>query len=236
MSVLLSLTSHPIILSLTIGSIGLMVGKILNKVVHRLPIMLHSDWRAQCHEFLAEDKKQKADTTERFKYPLVEAASAIATVYVILHFGISFQALFATLFTWVLICLCFIDVKHQILPDNVTLPLLWAGLIINVFQVFTDLESAVLGACFGYISLWSIAYIFKTITKKEGMGHGDFKLFAAIGAWLGWQIMPSIILVASLTGALVGICMVLFQGKDKQTPFPFGPYLAFAGWLAIVIG
>ena len=129
-----------------------------------------------------------------------------------------------------------IDVDHQLLPDNITLPLLWLGLLANAFGVFTDLHSALYGAIAGYLSLWSVYWLFKLVTGKEGMGFGDFKLLAALGAWMGWELLPTIIILSSLVGALIGIGGILIYGKDKNKPIPFGPYLAIAGWVAFFWG
>lgn len=129
-----------------------------------------------------------------------------------------------------------IDSDTQLLPDNMTLPLIWLGLILNTFNTFTSLESALWGAIFGYLSLWSVYQLFKLLTGKEGMGYGDFKLLAALGAWFGWQSLPIIILVSSVVGAIIGIGMVVIKGKDKNIPIPFGPYLAIAGWITLIWG
>jgi leader peptidase (prepilin peptidase)/N-methyltransferase len=132
--------------------------------------------------------------------------------------------------------LTMIDSDTQLLPDNMTLPLIWLGLILNTFNTFTSLESALWGAIFGYLSLWSVYQLFKLLTGKEGMGYGDFKLLAALGAWFGWQSLPIIILVSSVVGAIIGIGMVVIKGKDKNIPIPFGPYLAIAGWITLIWG
>lgn len=170
------------------------------------------------------------------RYPAVELATALLSLVVILYFGASYEGLAGLIFTWVLISLTMIDGDTQLLPDNMTLPLLWLGLILNTFGMFTSLESALWGAVFGYLSLWSVYHLFRLLTGKEGMGYGDFKLLAALGAWFGWQILPIIILVSSLVGAVIGIGMILIKGKDKNVPIPFGPYLAIAGWIALIWG
>jgi len=171
-----------------------------------------------------------------FKYPSIELLSTFLTVFLFMHFGFTLQAIFALLFSWALLCLSFIDAEHQVLPDNITLPLLWFGLIINLFGVFTDYQSAIIGAVAGYSSLWLVATLFKFITKKEGMGNGDFKLLALIGAWLGWQVLPLVILLSSFVGAFLGILLIITKGQDRYTPLPFGPYLAIAGWIAMIWG
>ncbi len=170
------------------------------------------------------------------RYPLVELCSGLLSGYIAFTYGYSEQALSALLLTWALVALTMIDVDHQLLPDNITLPLLWAGLLINSLGVFTDLPSAVFGAMAGYLILWSVFWLFKILTGKEGMGYGDFKLLAALGAWMGWQVLPLIIILSSLVGAIIGIAGILIQGRDKNIPIPFGPYLAIAGWIALIWG
>jgi len=170
------------------------------------------------------------------RYPSIELLTALLSLAVAYMVPFGWPLLFALVFTWVLISLTFIDFDTMLLPDSLTLPLLWLGLLINVSGTFTDLTSSVLGATFGYLTLWSIYWVFKIVTGKEGMGYGDFKLLAALGAWFGWQALPLIILLSSFSGAIIGITMVL-ASKDKQSrPMPFGPYLAMAGWLFLVYG
>lgn len=152
------------------------------------------------------------------------------------HFGPTPQAVVGILFTWALVALTMIDFDHQLLPDSITLPLMWFGLLVNLVPVFTDIRSAVLGAAFGYLILWGVFHLFKLVTGKEGMGYGDFKLLAAIGALLGWQVLPMVILLSSLVGAVVGVTLIAISGRDKNIPIPFGPYLAAAGWIAMVWG
>tara|TARA_R110001592_G_scaffold123325_1_gene331129 strand:- start:3628 stop:4437 length:810 start_codon:yes stop_codon:yes gene_type:complete len=170
------------------------------------------------------------------RYPLVELATALLSLITICYFGASYAGLAALFLTWTLISLTLIDADTQLLPDNMTLPLIWLGLILNTFNTFTSLESALWGAVFGYLSLWSVYQLFKLLTGKEGMGYGDFKLLAALGAWFGWQSLPIIILVSSVVGAVIGIGMILIKGKDKNIPIPFGPYLAIAGWITLIWG
>ncbi len=158
------------------------------------------------------------------------------SAFIIFHFGFTEQGLFALLFTWALIALTGIDLNHQLLPDNITLPLLWLGLLVNTGGVYTDLTGAVIGAAAGYLSLWSVYWAFKLLTGKEGMGHGDFKLLAALGAWLGWQQLPLIVLLSSVLGAVIGTLMLLGQKKDRPKAIAFGPYLAIAGWVALLAG
>ncbi len=170
------------------------------------------------------------------RYPIIEAFTGIVSAWVAWHFGFTWETLFALLLTWSLLALSAIDIDHQLLPDSITLPLLWLGLLLSVFNVFSDSHSSIIGAIAGYLSLWLVYQLFKLTTGKEGMGYGDFKLLALFGAWLGWQYLPMIILLSSLVGALIGITMVILAKHDRNTPIPFGPYLAAAGWLALVWG
>jgi leader peptidase (prepilin peptidase)/N-methyltransferase len=170
------------------------------------------------------------------RYPIIELISAITVTVVAYYFGVSIQTLFAILLTWILIALTMIDFDHQLLPDDMTLPLLWLGISINLFNVFTDIHSSVLGAIFGYGILWFVYITFKIVTGKEGMGHGDFKLLAALGAWFGWQSLPLIIILSSVVGAVVGISLILFKSHNRNTQIPFGPYLATAGWVYLLWG
>lgn len=171
-----------------------------------------------------------------WRYPLVELVTAVLSAMLLMTFSPGWPLLAMIVFTWVLITLSVIDIDHQILPDTLTLSLLWLGLLCNTQGWFTDLNSAVLGAVFGYLSLWSVYWLFKLATGKEGMGFGDFKLLAALGAWLGIQMLPAIILLSSIVGAVVGIVGILVLGKDRNIPIPFGPYLAAAGWIAATWG
>ena len=170
------------------------------------------------------------------RYPLVELTTALMSIIAALHFGYSLQMLMALGFTWALVPLFLIDFDHQILPDSITLPLLWAGLFLSLFNVFIDAHSSIIGALAGYLSLWSIFHLFKLATGKEGMGYGDFKLLAAIGAWVGWQALPVVILFSSVVGASIGIMLILFKGRDHSQPMPFGPFLAAAGWMTLLWG
>lgn len=170
------------------------------------------------------------------RYPIVELVTAVVSAYVIHLYGFNQIGLAVAVFTWVLICLTMIDYDTQLLPDNLTLPLLWLGLLVNSFGLFTSLHLAVAGAMAGYLSLWSIYWLFKLLTGKEGMGYGDFKLLAALGAWVGIAQLPVIILFSSLVGAVFGIMMIVLKLHEKQNPIPFGPYLAVAGWVALIWG
>lgn len=170
------------------------------------------------------------------RYPIIEALTALLSAWTAWHFGPTLQAAGALLLIWSLIALAAIDLDTQLLPDSITLPLIWLGLAFNLAHSYTDLGSAVVGAMAGYLSLWSVFWLFKLLTGKEGMGYGDFKLLAALGAWLGWQMLPSIILLSSLVGALVGITLIVAARHGRNVPIPFGPYLAAAGAIALFWG
>ncbi|MDD1640605.1 MAG: A24 family peptidase [Methylococcaceae bacterium] len=170
------------------------------------------------------------------RYPIIEAFTAITSAIVAWHFGDTPQTVFALMLTWSLIALSFIDIDHQLLPDNITLPVLWLGLFLSLFGLYTDAHNSIIGAIAGYTILWSVYHLFKLATGKEGMGYGDFKLLALFGAWLGWQYLPVIILLSSLVGAMIGISMIIFVKRDHNIPIPFGPYLAAAGWIALLWG
>jgi leader peptidase (prepilin peptidase) / N-methyltransferase len=177
------------------------------------------------------------------RYPLVELASGVLSAWVAWHFGFGVPAACALLVTWSLIALTGIDIDHQLLPDNITLPLMWAGLVASVAigpatgaALPVSPKDAVIGATVGYLSLWLVFHAFKLVTGKEGMGYGDFKLFAALGAWLGWKLLPLVIILSAATGAVLGILMIVLRGRDRSAPMPFGPYLAAAGWIAMMYG
>jgi leader peptidase (prepilin peptidase)/N-methyltransferase len=171
-----------------------------------------------------------------YRYPLVEGVTAILFLVVAIHFGPTVQTLTALGLTACLIALTGIDIDHQLLPDDLTYLLLWAGLFISLFNVFTDPVSSIIGALAGYLSLWFVYHLFRLLTGKEGMGYGDFKLLAALGAWLGWQMLPLIILLSSLVGAIVGLAMISMKRHESNQPMPFGPFIASAGWLALIWG
>ncbi len=258
------------------GILGLLVGSFLNVVIHRLPIMMERQWRAECAEFLGAGE---APPRERFdlaaprsrcphcghaitalenipvvsylvlrgkcsscgarisaRYPLIEIFTAALSVAVAWRFDFGWAAGAALLLTWALVALSAIDFDHHLLPDSITLPFLWIGLALSLFSVFTSSYASIIGAMAGYLSLWSVYMTFKLLTGREGMGYGDFKLLAMFGAWLGWQALPMVILLSSLVGAVVGISLVLLRGRDKNIPIPFGPYLAAAGWIALMWG
>lgn len=172
------------------------------------------------------------------QYPAVELLTGIVSIVVAMKFGFTWQCLFALILCWTLIALAMIDLKTQLLPDDLTLPLLWLGIIVNIPEhgLFTDLKSSVIGAVAGYLILWIVFQVFKLITGKEGMGYGDFKLLGALGAWMGWQVLPMIILLSSLVGTVVGIALALAKRKAEGAPIPFGPFLAAAGFIALIWG
>jgi leader peptidase (prepilin peptidase)/N-methyltransferase len=177
------------------------------------------------------------------RYPLVELITGLLSAGVAWHFGFGAAAFCALFITWTLVALTGIDIDHQLVPDNLTLPLMWAGLLAAIvlgpsagIALPTSARDAIMGASSGYLSLWLVFHAFKLVTGKEGMGYGDFKLFAALGAWLGWKVLPLIILLAAATGAALGIFMIVTRGRDRAAPMPFGPYLAAAGWLAMMYG
>ena len=170
------------------------------------------------------------------RYPLIEALTGTLIGLVAYQYGYTYSALFAFIFVFALVTLTFIDFDTQLLPDDITLPLLWLGLLFNLNGGFTDLKSAVIGAILGYLILWSVYWAFKLVTGKEGMGYGDFKLLGAIGAWFGWQMLPAVILLSSIVGAVIGIGLIVFKGKDGGTAIPFGPFLALGGIAALFFG
>ncbi|GAA0692919.1 A24 family peptidase [Marinobacterium maritimum] len=171
-----------------------------------------------------------------FRYPFVELVTGLGSAWIIWQFGLTVEGMALVALTWALITLTFIDLDHHLLPDSITLPLLWLGLLINTQGVFTSLESAVLGAAAGYLILWSVYWVFKLLTGKEGMGYGDFKLLAAIGAWGGVKILPLVVLLSSVVGVVLAMLLIAFRRHQAQNPLPFGPYLAIAGWIALLWG
>jgi len=270
------LQHNPAFFTAALFVVGLMVGSFLNVVIHRLPIMMERDWKAQCQEYLGETPAQNETGLSlarpgsscphcghsiRFyenipvlsylwlggkcsscrhpislRYPVVELLTAVLSAVIAWHFGYGWQAAAALLLTWALIALSMIDVDHQLLPDSITLPFLWLGLILSLFPVFADMRSSLIGAVAGYLSLWTVYQLFRVLTGKEGMGFGDFKLLALLGAWMGWQSLPVIVLLSSAVGAVFGGAMIAIQGRDRHQPIPFGPYLAIAGWITLLWG
>ncbi len=170
------------------------------------------------------------------QYPAVELVTALMSVAIFAYFGATYQGCAALVLTWSLIALSVIDFKTFLLPDDITMPLMWLGILLGIYGVFTDLESSVIGAMAGYLFFWGVYQLFFLLTGKQAMGYGDFKLLAALGAWLGWQQLLFIVLCASALGSLVGLSLIIFFGRNKNAPMPFGPYLAMAGWLALFFG
>lgn len=197
------------------------------KAWQNIPILSYMILGGECHN---------CQTNISIRYPIIELVSGLMTLSLMVYFDASIALLGAMLFTWALITLTMIDIDQQLLPDDITLPLLWLGLILNVNETFVGLEAAVIGAAVGYLSLWSVFWLFKLVTGKDGMGYGDFKLLAALGAWMGWQAIPLIILLSSVVGMVVGVSLIILQRRGKDTPIPFGPYLAMAGWISLLWG
>jgi len=181
-------------------------------------------------------KCKNCKATISIRYPVVELITATLSIIVAIQFGVSLQTCAALVFIWVLICLTLIDFDTQLLPDSITLPLLWFALSISLFGIFTSPQTALLGAVAGYLSLWSVFWLFKLVTGKEGMGYGDFKLLAAIGAFLGWTMLPLVIMLSAFVGAVIGLTLIVIKGRDKNIPIPFGPYLSVAAFIALVWG
>ncbi len=192
-----------------------------------IPILSYLFLRGRCHECHAPIS---------LRYPVIEAFTGVVSGFVAWHFGFGGMMIAALIFVWALIALAMIDIDTQLLPDDITLPLMWLGILYNMYGGFTDLQSAVIGAVAGYMSLWTVYWVFKLITGKEGMGYGDFKLLAAIGAWLGWSILPLVILFSSLVGAIVGVGLIIAARLNKNIMIPFGPYLAGGALIALLWG
>ena len=206
----------------------------LIKAWQNIPVLSYLLLRAQCGN---------CRKSISIRYPLVEMLTAALAAWCAWHFGFGWEALMAIGLTCALVAVSMIDVDHQIIPDSIVLPLLWTGLIMSLFHplpgagtLFVSPQDAIIGALAGYLSLWSVYQLFKMITGKEGMGYGDFKLLAALGAWRGWQSLHIIILLSAVVGAIIGIAMIVLRGRDRQLPIPFGPYLAAAGWITMLYG
>ena len=194
---------------------------------HNIPVLSYLILRGHCHN---------CHQSIPFRYPLVEFLSMILALLAAWHFGFTVTFLFALIFIWILLIICFIDLQHQLIPDSLSLSLLWLGLIANAYDLFTPLPIAVLSAVGGYLSLWLFIQIYYLLTGKVGMGHGDFKLFAAFGAWFGWTQLPFILFISSILGAVIGISYLKLAGKTRETPIPFGPFLCLAGLIALFYG
>jgi len=197
------------------------------RATENIPVLSYLLLKGRCSE---------CNTHIPVRYPVIEAVTALLSITVAWHFGPTWEAAAALSLTWALITLTVIDFDHQLLPDSITLPFLWLGLGLSLAGLFADPESAIIGGLAGYLSLWSVYMLFKMTTGKEGMGHGDFKLLAMFGAWLGWQSLLPIILLSSVVGAAVGISLIVVRGRDRNIPIPFGPYLATAGWITLLWG
>ena len=204
------------------------------KAWQNIPVLSYLLLGAQC---------SNCQTVISVRYPLVETLTAILAAVCAWHFGFGWEALMAIGLSFALVAISLIDADHQIIPDSIVIPLMWVGLIMSLLHPLTGADTlfiapqdAVVGAVAGYLSLWSVYQLFKLITGKEGMGYGDFKLLAALGAWLGWQALPTIILMSAIVGAIIGIALIVFRGRDRQIPIPFGPYLAAAGWITMLWG
>lgn len=181
-------------------------------------------------------KCSQCKTSISLRYPAIEIVCSLLSCLVVMTFGITWIALALLVFTWSLIVLTMIDFDHQLLPDDITLPLLWLGLIVNSFGLLTSIENALWGAAIGYMTLWCVFWLFKLVTGKDGLGYGDFKLLAVLGAWMGWQALPVIIILSSMVGAVIGLSLMMFKGRDKNVPMPFGPFLAGAGFIYLFWG
>jgi leader peptidase (prepilin peptidase)/N-methyltransferase len=197
------------------------------RAIDNIPILSYIFLRGKCH-FCAQPIS--------IQYPLIEALSAILCVLVACKFGVSWQTLAGCFFTYVLIVQSMIDLEHKMIPDEITIPVLWLGIILSVFTIFTDMKSAIFGAVVGYLTLFCVYWIFYLATKKEGMGFGDFKLLAMLGAFLGWQMLPFIIIFSSVFGSIVGIGLIIISTIKRDTRIPFGPFLAISGWIALMYG
>ncbi len=275
------LAAYPAVFAAVAFLLGLAIGSFLNVVIHRLPLVLERQWRAQAAELEGRSVPAQSEpynllrprsrcpacaapirsvhnipilsylwlrgrcaacrATISARYPAVELATAIATAAVAWHFGFGWQAALAMVFTWYLIALTGIDIDRQLLPDILTIPLLWIALIASLWHAAdlappAALRDAVIGAIAGYLFLWFVFQLFRLVTGKEGMGYGDFKLFAAIGAWLGWQLLPLVLMLAAVVGSVVGIAMIAARRHGRGVPIPFGPYLAGAAWIALLWG
>ena len=249
---------------LLLAVFALAIGSLLNVIIYRLPLMMFADWtnkenkinlffpRSFCPHCkttiparqnipllsycLQRGRCKSCQQSIAWRYPLVELASCLLSLFAAWHFGFNLNLFFALCFIWLLIALFFIDLEHQLLPDSLTLSLVWLGLLANTQSLFTSLSTAVFSTVLAYLSLRFFIYLYYLLRKKEGMGHGDFKLFAAFGAWFGWQLLPMILLMAALTGAIIGGVYLHSQQKTKDTPFAFGPFLCLAGLIALFWG
>jgi leader peptidase (prepilin peptidase) / N-methyltransferase len=246
----------PLIAWIAIAAVlGLVIGSFLNVVILRLPVRLEAQWRQEAREILElEHRLAVTDNIPVFswlflrgrcrycqvrisvQYPCVELLTAVLSAIVVWKFGPTWASLAGLFLTWVLVAASGIDLRTQLLPDQLTLPPLWVGLLLSLFPIFVDPKAAILGAAIGYVSLWSVYWLFKLLTGKEGMGFGDFKLLAVMGAWMGPTALLPIILLSSLVGALIGGTMIAMRKHEREVPMPFGPFIAMAGWIWFIAG
>ncbi len=194
---------------------------------HNIPLLSFIVLRGHCYYCHAKIS---------WRYPVVELLTALLSAFLAWYFFATWELILALLFTWSLLALTFIDIEHHILPDHLTLPMLWIGLFVNIFGMFTATQDAIIGAMLGYLSLWFVAWIYRSLTHRDGVGQGDFKLLAAMGAWLGWQALPVVVIIAAISGIVIGGGMLLVKKQSRLTPIPFGPFLALSGWIALVWG
>lgn len=275
----------PLLFTVIVFAFALLIGSFLNVVIHRFPIMMEREWRAQADELIRTPPENElpdgrfdlvmprsrcpscgalitaiqnipvisylflkgrcANCKNRIsaRYPLVELMTAVLAAICAWYFGPGWEALMAIALTVTLVAISMIDTDTQLIPDAIVLPLMWVGLAMSLFHpiagsdtLFISPKDAIVGAMAGYLSLWSVFWLFKIVTGKDGMGYGDFKLLAALGAWLGWQHLPIIIMMSAVVGATLNIVMIVAKGKDRSLPIPFGPYLAAAGWISMLFG
>lgn len=226
------------ILLVAAAAVGLLAGIFLNRMAHRLPALLLRHWCEDAHDLLEKGDGLGSNDSGARTLParLVVTASMLLTLVTVQHFGLSMATALLLIFTWSLLALAVIDMNTGLLPDVITQPLLWLGLLANVQALFAPLVDAVIGAAAGYLLLWLVYWVFKLLTGREGMGRGDFKLLAALGAWLGWQMLPFIIVLASAAGMVMGLAGILLLGRDRRQAIAFGPHLAAAGWIALLWG
>ncbi len=197
------------------------------KAWHNIPVLSF---------FLLKGKCSSCKSKIPLRYLTVETLTCALSIVIAWQFGLSWTLIAALIFTWYLVVITFIDIDHLILPDSLSFTLLWMGLLFSCFNLFTDTQDAILGAIIGYSSFWIIAKLFYLVSKKEGMGYGDFKLLAAVGAWLGWQLLPLVILTSSILSVIIGSCVLIYKRKSRNTPIPFGPFIAIAAWIALIWG
>lgn len=201
--------------------------KTMVKAWQNIPIISYVILRGRCDH---------CSTHISLRYPIIELISGLLSLFIAAHFGYSIELGLVLIFTWALIALTMIDADHGLLPDDIVLPLIWLGILSNTQGMFTSPIDAIYGAAAGYLSLWSVNWAYKLVRKQDGFGAGDFKLLAALGAWMGWELLPVIIFLSAITGSVIGLSGILFYGKDKNLKIPFGPYLAIAGWIAFFWG